>query len=91
MWFINSTSISPSFDYKPDRCTRYCEEHGCRHKLEKQGTGKELRNNIIGRLYLWNIRVLGAVPGMNYKEANIMVYFITYPLLIVFLMYRLLK
>ena len=91
MLFVNNTSTSKTFSYLPNKCTRYCEEHGCKHTKAKYSHIQDLQKNWVSQLYFWNIKVLGRIPGLTYKQANIAVYFVVYPFLIFILLYRLLK
>lgn len=88
---VNTASLPPSFAYHPNRCTRNCEQHGCLHERMKYESREVLINKWWYRLYRWNVRALDAIPILDYRQANILVYFILYPSLCLFLIYRLFK
>jgi len=81
MFFVNHFSPPPTHGYDPNRCSRYCHDKGCRH-VEQRYAG--LKNSFIvkaaGTLYNGNIALLGNLPGLNYKQACILIYLIGFPL-----------
>ena len=91
MFLVNANSPAPSQQYFPGKCTRYCEQHGCQHFANKFKRDDRFSEKWWYRLYRWNVRMLNAIPILNYAEANIAVYFFFYPLLILILLYRLIK
>jgi hypothetical protein len=91
MAFINAVSPEPTVQYLPERCTRYCEAHGCLHFNHKFKSTDELLSKWWYQLYRWNVRMLNRIPYLDYHQANILVYFMLYPFLILVLLYRLVK
>ena len=91
MGCVNAVCNTPSFKYVPNKCSRYCEEHGCKHTIAKRVDEKIMQKSWVSQLYIWNIKVLGKLPCLSYRQANIAVYFLAYPFLIFVLLYRLLK
>jgi hypothetical protein len=88
---VNAVSPSPTQQYLPGRCTRYCEAHGCLHFNYKFKNTDELLSKWWYQLYRWNVKMLNGMPFLNYHQANILMYFILYPLLMLVLLYRVLK
>lgn len=86
MFVVNYFSSPPTHEKHSYRCTRYCHDHGCLH-VENRYSG--LNNcwmlNAAGALYKGNIALLGKIPGLTYKQANILIYVICFPLLWLFL------
>ena len=76
MIIINETAPKPTTVFQVERCTRYCHNHPCRHVSEIAPT--------IQKLYKANIIWLKNNPlGVSYKFMNLIVYVLTYPLLII--------
>ena len=80
MWTVNH--FSPAFTHNKiaNRCTRYCHDHGCPHS--KRHFSFLLSENLSEKLrvlYCKNIEILGRIPGLTYKQANILIYVILFP------------
>ena len=91
MVFVNRLCPVPGFEYDTTKCSRYCEQHGCPHFAGKFSSTDQFVHTWWYRYYRWNVRALNRIPGLNYAEANIAVYFILYPVLVLLLLYNLLK
>lgn len=85
---VNHFSPPPSHAYSSDRETRYCHDHGCRHYLVRRpdSTPSALRQ-LAEQAYRHNIQWLGQVPGLDYRQANIVLYVVLWPLLMALLTY----
>lgn len=79
---VNSASPAPDRAYRPDRCTRYCHDHGCPH-LEAAWIEKPLQAHME-----W----LRANPfGLAYQTINLVLYVLLLPLLAWLLYLRLIR
>jgi hypothetical protein len=86
-YYINETGPPPTEKLLADRCSRYCEHHGCPHATAANSPAFfRLRP-----LYVGTIKAL-ALGGMGlYAAANIALYVVLIPLLLVWLTYGALR
>jgi hypothetical protein len=81
--YINETSPHPTESRLPDRCSRYCEAHGCPHATPTNSPAYfRLRP-----LFAATIRGLMGGGGEWYAVVNICFYLVLVPLLLLNLVY----
>ncbi|SHK94079.1 hypothetical protein [Hymenobacter psychrotolerans] len=86
-FYVNATSPPPTATFLPDRCTRYCEQHGCPHATEANSPAFfRLRP-----LYVGTIKALSVGGSSLYAAANIALYLVLIPLLLMWLTYGALR
>jgi len=86
-YYINASAPPPTGSYSPTHCTRYCAAHGCRHATRANSPAYfRLRP-----LYVATVRGLHAGGAGSYVLANILVYLLLLPGLLVWLTYGALR
>ena len=79
MLVFNRLALLPEGAFRPDRCTRFCHDHGCSH-LEAVWIQQPLEANM---------RWLQDNPlGWSYERINLFLYGGLLPLIILFLLVR---
>ena len=80
MWLVNRSSPPPTHHQVTSRCTRYCHDRACPHFASQSQIlrfAPYFKEMVI--LYRKNIEILGSLPGLTYKQANILIYVIAFP------------
>jgi hypothetical protein len=88
LFVVNWLAPKPQNSFNPEQCTRYCHNLGCKHSQSDEGNqfAKSAR-----KLYFDNIRLLkNNGLGLTYKEMNLLVYVISYPILVLLLFWNVL-
>lgn len=86
-YYVNETSFPPTTQRLANRCSRYCEAHGCPHATPANSPAFfRLRP-----LYMATIRGLAAGGKDLYAAANIAFYVVLIPLLLISLTYGALR
>ena len=86
--YVNETAPNPpTTRYVAGRCTRYCEAHGCPHATAANSPAYWQ----LKPLYRATIAALAAGGTKWYAAANIAVFLVALPLLLLGLMYGLLR
>ncbi len=80
---VNKQAAAPTHARRAAECTRYCHDHGCPH-ASNPGEHQQIRT-LAFALYHANVRLLQEQPWMSYREINLFVYVLLWPLLIAFL------
>jgi len=89
MMTVNTFSARPTYQKQLSKCTRYCENHGCIREHIRINRIEFLIPfyNKMSRVYDWNIKILSDQKLVGYKEINIFVYVIIWPLIMLILTY----
>ncbi|GAA4375069.1 hypothetical protein GCM10023186_07320 [Hymenobacter koreensis] len=86
-YYVNETGPPPTYKLLADRCSRYCEKHGCPHATPANSPAFfRLRP-----LYVGTIKALAAGGLGLYAAANIAFYVVLIPLLLIWLTYGALR
>ncbi|GAA4030786.1 hypothetical protein GCM10022409_13750 [Hymenobacter glaciei] len=86
--YVNETAPNrPTTRYVASRCTRYCEAHSCPHATAANSPAYWR----LKPLYHATIAALGAGGASCYAAANIAVFLVAVPLLLLMLTYGLLR
>jgi hypothetical protein len=86
-YYINATSPAPTEQRLATRCSRYCERYGCPHATPTNSPAYfRLRP-----LYVATIKGLAAGGKKLYATANIVIYVVLIPLLLMGLIYGALR
>ena len=87
---INETHAPLPHSYASDRCTWHCHDKGCSHFLANQA--QQVFPAGFYRLYTSNIQWLKDNPlHLSYREMNILVYVILFPILLLGLLWGLFR
>ena len=91
---VNSTMNKPTDLLLENQCSRYCHNNGCPHvesKLEKHATQYPMLSRLKG-IYDMNIALLHQNGmGMSYQQANLFIYVLLLPSLMVLLLWGALR
>lgn len=85
--YVNETSPAPTKKLLADRCSRYCERHGCEHDTPANSP----MYFRLRPLYQATVRALGAGGAGLYATFNIVFYVLLLPALLVWLTYGALR
>ena len=93
MIVVNESIPTPTFEYDETKCSRHCHNNGCYHTRDKYSD--EVISDTqrkMASLYRANIEWLGKNPlGLSYAAMNILLYVILAPLIMSFLLWKLIK
>ncbi|MEM1215073.1 MAG: hypothetical protein AAGJ82_05285 [Bacteroidota bacterium] len=83
---VNTSQGTPSSQRLSDQCSRYCHNAGCRHYTAEHVPP------WVKRWYEWHISLFHHNPfGLSYKMANMLVYELIYPLVLLLLWWNLIR
>jgi hypothetical protein len=92
MVLVNETSEPYTFEYRKDKCTRYCHNHSCPHTTEKYKNNKSSTFSAFEKIYTGNIGWLkNNGMGLSYKEINLLLYAGLTPLIMTLLLWGALR
>lgn len=88
---VNTCCGPSTLEYQEEQCTRYCHDHGCPH-AERKYDGTYRLARLGKKANEWNIQAMHRNPfGLNYQEANLLVYVLLFPSLMALLLWGALK
>lgn len=73
--FVNETHSTPSENYDPARCTRYCHSQGCLHIIRKYEHNPSSFIKKCFSVYQSSIHWLGhSGSGLRYRDMNLLLF-----------------